>query len=177
MNEWTQTTENSTKWIEQLALDELNMDESGIIDFNEHLNPTFLLEESSIEFMNSLRDKFEVYTTIFNEYRNGSSNGATIKIFKISNTVNDFMLFRNSLRLIFSRKANDLISIGFLSSGKDLFAARLSDSEIQGGQHAHEIRAHIGPFNNITWRFAGEVVQIDSLVRHYLSEFIKQSAR
>lgn len=177
MNEWTQPTEISTKWIEQLALDELNMDESGIIDFNEHLNPTFLLEESSIEFMNKLRDKFEVYTTVFNEYRNGANNGATIKIFKISNTVNDFMLFRNSLRLIFSRKANDLISIGFLSSGKDLFAARLSDSDTHGAPHAHEIRAHIGPFNNITWRFAGEIVEIDSLVRHYLSEFIKQSAR
>lgn len=177
MNEWMQSEPISTKWVEQLALDELNMEESGVVNFNEHLDPAFLLDEASIEFMTELRDRFEVYISKFNEYRNGPNSGASIKIFKISNTVNDFMLFRNSLRLIFSRKASDLITIGFLSSGKDLFAARMSDSEMNGVPAPHEIRAHVGPFNNISWRFAGEVIDQDSLVRHYLSEFIKQSAR
>lgn len=165
----------STKWIENLALEELNMEESGIISFNNHLNPSFLLEESSIDFMNQLRDRFEIYVSRFNEYR-GVQNGG-IKIFKISNTVNDFMLFRNSLRLIFARKAHDLITIGFLSNGKDLFSARLSQDEDHGAPTLHEVRAHVGPFNKITWRFAGEVVDPDALVRHYLTEFIKNSAR
>ena len=40
--------EVSTTWIESLALDELNMEESGIVNFNEHLNPIHYLEESSI---------------------------------------------------------------------------------------------------------------------------------
>lgn len=168
----------SAKWVEQLALEELNMDESGIIHMDNHLNPAALLEESSIEFMNAVRDRFEFYITRFNEFRGGANAGALIKTFKISNTVNDFMLFRNSLRMIFARRSHDVISIGFLANGKDLFAPRLSEADHYGQQNgAHEVRAHIGPFNEITWRFQGEVVNVDSLVRHYLSEFIRQSAR
>jgi len=177
MNEQIHHQEVSTKWIENLALEEINMEESGVINFNDHLNPIHLLEESSIDFMNQLRDSIEVYVTKFNEYRGGHQNGSGIKLFKISNTVNDFMLFRNSLRLIFARKANDLISIGFLSSGKDLFSARMGQDENHGKSMTHEIRAHLGPFNNISWRFNGEPIEVEALVRHYLSEFIKQSAR
>ena len=166
----------STDWIEQLALEELNMEESGIVHMNEHLNPLHFLEESSIEFMNNLRERCEIYASKFNEYRGGIHNGTQIKIFKISNTINDFMLFRNSLRLVFARKANDLISIGFLNNGKDVFSARLNNKETPQ-QIPHEIKAYVGPFMDITWRFQGEPVKIDALVRHYLSEFVRQSAR
>ena len=43
--------ELSTTWIENLAIEEINMNESGIVDLHEHLNPIHFLEESSIEFM------------------------------------------------------------------------------------------------------------------------------
>ncbi len=168
--------EVSTKWIENLALEEINMEESGIVSFNDHLNPAYLLEESSINFMNELRDLFEIFTHQFNEFRGGTP-GSIIKIFKIANTVNDFMLYRNSLRLIFARRADDLISIGFLANGKDIFSARLSESQGYGETSVHEVRAHIGPFNQITWKFSNEPVEIEALARHYLAEFIKLSAR
>lgn len=164
-------------WIEGLALDEINMDESGIVNINGHLNPELLLEESSIAFMNDLRDRFEAYTAKFNEQRARNHSNAAIKLFKISNTVNDFMLFRNSLRLIFARKSFDVISIGFLANGKDIYGARLSFNDQFGSTNIHEIRAHLGPFNKITWRFNNEVLDIDALVRHYLTEFIVNSAR
>ena len=168
--------EISTTWIEQLALEELNMDESGVVHIDDHLNPHHLLEESSIRFMDNLREKVEIFTTKFNEYR-GNQPGAQIKTFKISNTVNDFMLFRNSLRLIFARKSNDTISIGFLANGKDLFSARLHQNESYGGPAPHEINAHLGAFHKITWRFQNEEVDLDALVKHYLCEFIRNSAR
>jgi hypothetical protein len=164
-------------WIEGLALDEINMDESGIVNINGHLNPDLLLEESSINFMNDLRDRFEGYTSRFNLQRARNHSNSTIKLFKISNTVNDFMLFRNSLRLIFARKSYDVISIGFLANGKDIYGARLSFNDQFGSSNIHEIRAHIGPFNKITWRFNNETVDVDALVRHYLTEFIVNSAR
>lgn len=176
MNELNINEITSTKWIENLALDEINMDESGIIDIDGHLDPSYMLEESSINFMNAIRDRFEVYTNKFNEYR-GSQPSTQIKIFKISNTVNDFMLFRNSLRLIFARKASDLISIGFISGAKDIYSPRMKKGDMFGEQSLHEIRAHVGPFNNITWRYNGEIVEVDAMVKHYLSEFIKNSAR
>ena len=165
----------STKWIENLALEEINMEQSGVINFSDHLNPSFHLEESSIEMMNKLRDLVEIYTHKFNEYR-GNSN-SEIKIFKIANTVNDFMVFRNSLRLIFARRSDDLINIGFLANGKDIFSAHTDSNEQHGPTQLHEIRAHIGPFNKISWKYQNEEIELNSLVKHYITEFIKLSAR
>jgi hypothetical protein len=166
----------STKWIESLALEEIHMEESGVINFNQHLNPSQQLEESSIELMEKLRERFEIYLTKFNELRGNSRNAGLIKIFKISNTVNDFMLFRNSLKLVVARRAVDVISIGFLSSAGGLFAAR-TGMELETTNKIHELKANVGSFNNITWRFNGETFDIDALVRHYLTEFIRHSTR
>lgn len=166
----------STTWIENLALEEINMEESGIINVNEHLNPMHMLEEASIEFMENIRELFEIYATKFNEYRSGRDQSRCIKIFKISNTVNDFMLFRNSLKLVVARRIADVITIGFLSNSGGLFAARLN-FEAGSTNQIHEIKANVGPFNNISWKFQGENVNLDALVKHYLTEFIKHSAR
>lgn len=168
--------EISTGWVENLAIEELNMNESGIVNFHEFLNPSHLLEESSIHFMDLIRDRFELYAQKFNEYRGNAQNGAQIKIFKIANTVNDFMLFRNSLRLVINRKANDLITIGFLSNNGELLPGKINDNAFTKNSQ-HEIKAHLGPFNKITWRFQGEAIDIESLVKFYLSEFIRNSAR
>ncbi|MBT3981303.1 MAG: hypothetical protein HOE90_08105 [Bacteriovoracaceae bacterium] len=166
----------STAWIESLALEELNMEESGVVQFNNHLDPNAMLEESSLKFMNSLRDRFEIFVSRFNECRTGADNTGTIKIFKISNTINDFMLYRNSLKLVVARRSVDLISVGFLSNAGGLFSARLN-MNTPAQNIAHEIKAHIGAFNEITWRFQGEEVAVDSMVKHYLTEFIQHSAR
>ena len=164
----------TTNWIESLALEELNMEETGVINFNEHLNPVKLLEESSIRLMEEIKERFEIYLTKFNEFR--GSQGGLIKSFKISNTINDFMLYRNSLKLVVARRSADVISIGFLSNTGGLFSARLNFEETPTSK-IHEIKAHVGAFNKISWKFNGESVDIDALTRHYLTEFIKHSAR
>lgn len=164
----------TTGWIESLALEELNMEETGVINFSEHLNPVQLLEESSIQLMEELKERFEIYSTKFNEFR--GNQGGQIKSFKISNTVNDFMLYRNALKLVVARRSEDVISIGFLSNSGGLFSARLNFEQAPTSK-IHEIKAHVGAFNKITWQFNGESVDIDALTRHYLTEFIKHSAR
>ncbi len=167
----------STYWIENLAMDEINMEESGVVNFSEHLDPMHLLETSSVEFMEQLKEKFEIFVEKFNELRSHQSDKSkTIKMFKISNTVNDFMLFRNSLKLVVARRAPDVISIGFLSNSGGLFAARLN-FENDSRTKIHEIKATVGPFNDIKWKFQGENIDVSSLSRHYLTEFIKHSAR
>lgn len=176
MNELTRNIEHtSTSWIENLALDEINTEESGVINFNEHLNPERLLQESSINIMEDIKERFEIFLTKFNELRGMNDQSRHIKIFKISNTINDFMLFRNALKLVVARRSADVITIGFLSNSGGLFSARLNTSAPE--EKLHEIRAHVGAFNNISWRFQGEPVDLDALVKHYLTEFIKHSAR
>ncbi|MBL7665560.1 MAG: hypothetical protein JNM93_10540 [Bacteriovoracaceae bacterium] len=174
--EHTQYEKIATDWIESLAMDEINMEESGVINFHEHLNPERILEESSIEFMNNIREFFEIYVSKFNEYRAGKDNRNSIKIFKISNTVNDFMLFRNALKLVVARRSNDVITIGFLSNAGGLFSARLG-SDAPSINTVHEIQAQVGAFGEVQWRFRGESIKQEALVRHYLTEFIKHSAR
>lgn len=168
--------ETSASWIEHLALEELNMEESGIIHYNNHLDPLPYLEESSINFMMRLREKFEFYINKFNFYRGNREVSSIIKIFKISNTINDFMLFRNSLKLVVSRKAPNLISIGLFSNTGGSYSARLS-MESAPKTVTHDLYAHVGAFNEISWKFNNDPVNEDALVKHYLTEFIKHSAK
>lgn len=166
----------NVSWIENLALDEVNMEESGVIRFNDHLNTQQLLEESSLNFVNKLKDRFEFYVSLFNQYRCNKDQSRSIKVFRISNTINDFILFRNSLKLIVARRSFDVVSIGFLSNNGGLFSARLAN-ENQSIHAIHEIKAHIGPFNNISWRFQGEPVEVEAMVKYYMTEFVKNSSR
>ncbi len=163
-----------TTWIENLALEELRMDESGIVNFNDHLNPSFFLEESSIALMDNIKEEMEFYVNKFNEYR-GNLN-SQIKLFKISNTVNDFMLFRNSLRLVFARKSINLITIGFMSATGQIFGPRINDQSAVT-EAPHELKARVGAYNKIIWEFMGEEIDVNALVRHYLTEFIRSSAK
>src|SRR5690606_12491843 len=125
------------------------------------LSPEKDLQRSSIELMDKLRELFEIYLTKFNQIRVREENkNSLIKIFKIANTVNDFMLYRNSLKLVVARKTSDVISIGFLSNTGGVFSARLNNfSDAEAG--VHEIKAHIGSFNQIEWRFRGERFDLD----------------
>ena len=57
---------------------------------------------------------------------------------------------------------------------------RMSNNETRHGlvgKYKHEIKAHVGPFNTISWRFQGEPVELEALVKYYLSEFVKNSSR
>ena len=176
MRESHDLTGMSTKWVESLALEELDRDESGVVHMDDHFDPTHLLEESSIELVDRLREYFDLYAAKFNEFRGRRNSGSEIKIFKISNTVNDFMLFRGGLRLVFARKGHDVVNIGLVSNGKDLFGPRQSEGEAFGSSPVHEIKAHLGAFNQITWRFEGEEFDINIMARYYFSEFVRISA-
>lgn len=167
----------STKWIENLALEEINMEETGVVSFNDHIDPALNLEEASIELMEEIRELFEIYLTKFNNYRSDHTNNKSIKMFKISNTVNDFMLFRNSLKLVISRVGSDVIRLGFVSNTGSYFPSRpkVSSSQVSSNS-THEIRAQVGPFNDIKWTFQGDPVDIHALTKFYLTDFIRQSA-
>jgi hypothetical protein len=172
----SQTENFDTNWIESLALEEINMEESGFIRFTDAADPNRILEEESIAFINKIKDRFEFYISLFNQYRVNRDQGRMIKIFRISNTINDFMLFRNTLKLIVARRSADVISIGFLSNSGGLFTPRIPGDQSSVSQ-IHEIKAVVGPFNHITWRYQGEEINIEALTRFYISEFIRNSAR
>ncbi len=174
----TALEKHDTSWIESLAMEEINMEESGYISFHEAASPARVLEESSVRFMHQLKDRFEFYVALFNQFRVNRDQGRAVKVFRISNTVNDFMLFRNTLKLIVARRSPDVVSIGFLSHSGGLFTPRVPGETAGLGSAAiHEIKAHVGPFNHVTWRYQGEPVEVEPLVRFWVSEFVRNSAR
>ena len=157
-------------WIENLALDELNMNEKGTINMQNAISPASRFEESSIELMNTLKKRTQILVDKFNDYQKEPIS--QIKIFKISNTINDFMLFRNSLRLVFSRKSNDRIIVGFMIYGKEISTAKASDQK-----NFYEVRGKMGAFNQINWYFENEAIDVNSLLKYFISEFIISSVR
>ena len=153
-----------TTWLENLVEQEKSWEASGIVDQYQDDQLQNSLNDSSIEFVEQLKWLFESYVNMFNQLRGNSSTHKQIKIFKIANTANDFILFRNSLKLMVTRKNADVITIG-------LFVGNTPHNQ----QNSHELKAHVGPFKKISWQIHGETVDAQALVQEYLTDFIKHS--
>lgn len=154
-----------THWLEELVEKEKSWESSGIVDPLDSDDIQSALNTASIEFVDQLRWLFDTYVERFNTLRGPANPLKHIKIFKIANTANDFILFRNSLKLMINRKNADVVSIG-------LFIGNTPISQ----QGHHELKAHVGPFKKITWQIHGEEVDALALVQEYLSAFIRQSS-
>ena len=69
-----------------------------------------------------------------------------------------------------------VIRLAFTSHTGGVFAARL-DAVSPPEQGGHEMIGQIGPFNEVVWTMKGQKINSAFLVKHYLTEFIKNSAR
>ena len=85
-------------WLSQLVDEELHADATGIIHIPSDVYNLELLDRSSIEFMNALKLELDTLISLFNLERAKDHPEKAIKVFKIANTVNDFMLYRRSLK-------------------------------------------------------------------------------
>ena len=98
-------------WIKELVRAEQRMEESGVVDFSFGFDPQQLLFTESLDFLGALKNSFVESSSSFNQLK-GSTVGR-IKIYGISNTHADFMLFRNGFKLIFALKEPGVIGIRF----------------------------------------------------------------
>jgi len=161
---------NNLDWIKELVLAEQQMEETGLINLSA-VHPDAHLEEQTLEFMRDVKAAFVEAAATFNQLK-GSTLG-TLKIYGISNTKADFMLFRNGYKLIFSLKHpgeieiyNSLMGSHYLSPDQE---PRPSDRET--------VMAHWGAFGELQWHHNNLPVKMDYLVRHYISRFIRESAK
>lgn len=161
-------------WIKDLVRAEQEMEESGMIDFSAGFNPQKLLSEESLQFLNDLKVSFVDAVTTFNQLK-GSPMGR-IKIYGISNTEADFMLFRNGFKLIFGLKKPGTISIRFHYVGAN-FIPGANNKDEAPDQGEEGLIAKWGPFGDLVWTYNEQPLKIDFLVRYYISRFIKESAK
>ncbi len=165
--------ENSTvpAWLSQLISEELHAESSGIINVPSEQTELELLDMSSIELMEHIKIELEFLINTFNQERATNQPEKAIKFFKIANTVNDFMIYRKSLKMIFTRRAVDLITIQ-INRGQ-LNSIDLNQTVPENSYW--ELNAKLGRFNQVDWFHMDEKVQILHLVQYLLTTFIRSS--
>jgi hypothetical protein len=161
----------SLDWIKSLIEAEQKMEDAGVVDLSTS-HPEAFLEDQTSEFLHDIKAGFVSASATFNQLK--GSNLGTLKIYAISNTKSDFMLFRNGYKLIFAMKRpgeievyHSLITTHYINP---------SETETESGER-DSLRAQWGAFGEVSWMYRNLPVKIDFLVRHYMTRFIRESAK
>ncbi len=165
-------TISNLDWIKELVMSEQQMEESGVVSLSA-IDPEAHLEEQTLEFLRDIKAAMVEASATFNQLK-GSAAG-TLKIYGISNTKSDFMLFRNGYKLIFSFRRSGEVEIYHSLLASHFLAA--SESENVKPTEKDILRAQWGAFGELQWHYRNLPVKIDFLVRHYISRFIRESAK
>lgn len=158
-------------WIKELVAAERQMEESGLVDMEAGFDTHRQLEESTLEFLNDLKAAFVEAASAFNQLK--GANVGQLRIYGIAKTKGDFMLFRNGYKLIFSLRQPGLISVS-TASATSHFVPGTPKIEDDSRDILH---AAWGAFGQLVWTYNDHPIQLDYLVRYYLSRFVKDSAR
>ncbi len=168
------------EWIKDLVKTEQQMEESGIVDMSSGIDAERLLITESIQYLLAVKTEFIDASTHFNELK--PSTLGRIKIYGIAKTHADFMLFRNGFKLIFSLSGPGVVTIKFNFIGNSMIpspgsALESTSSVSRDVMGENTLEARWGAFGEIFWTFQGQVIKIPYLVRHYMSLFIRESAK
>ncbi|MBI3543594.1 MAG: hypothetical protein HY075_10005 [Deltaproteobacteria bacterium] len=158
-------------WVHELAKNELNPEAANIFNTVNQFDPKQIIEESTIEFLEKLRELFTAYTRTFNGYSDSNAKFSDMKIFGITNTPADFMIFRNNVKLVFANSAHGIINATFTEHQRNDLATPGNEARKQ----SQDIIAQIGPFLDVVWTYQGEKVNPNRLVKYYFVEFVKAS--
>lgn len=173
-NDLLPTTSN---WIHDLARGEIHPDADRILQLGASHDPAQLIEESTIAFLTELKEQFNEFIRTFNSYSEAGQQFQEVRIYNIAQTVADFMLYRNQIKLVISNSAHGVIQIAFAQhtrsspvgapmSGDQSFATALQRAP-------QELSAQMGPFRDVHWTFQGEKVTAHQLAKFYFTEFIR----
>jgi len=154
-------------WASQLAFHERRLEKEGTVDYGLPFKRQEMLGEKTKEFGRLLQSTFRKQIEIFNQSRKSPAHA--IHIYRISRSDEDFLIYRNGIKLIISSQRAGRIALSF-----NQYLAPNSQSESLG--HV-ELEAIWGPFDQLYWSYKGERVQLMDIVRYFLSELAFQSFR
>lgn len=163
----------NTDWIKDLVESERKMEETGMIDLSSGIDDSRRLANMTQDFLREIKDLFIEYSSAFNNMKNAPLGA--VKIYGISNTPADFMLFRNGFKLLFTALAPGRIGIGFHHQGAQapMGASASAASPSTDGI----IEAVFGAFGEVNWTYNSARVNPEALVRYYMTRFVKESAK
>lgn len=160
-------------WIKELVLAEQQMEEAGVVDMEAGFDPTKQVEEATVEFIGDLKAAFVETAAAFNQLK-ASAHGQ-VRIYGISKTKADFMLFRNGYKLIFSLRSPGVLTVAYSNAGANYVPGHSGKTE--DAAPSDYLKATWGAFGQLIWTYNDHAINMDHLVRYYMSRFIKDSAR
>lgn len=162
-------------WIKELVSADDQIEKSVMIDMNLGLDTQRILVTESIQFLLKLKHEFAATAAQFNELK--PSVLGRIKVYGIAKTHADFMLFRNGYKMIFSIKSAGVISLRFHFVGNMAIPQPNPQEKVTIVMDEELLEAKWGAFEEVIWSYKSQSFKIPYLVRHYLTVFIKESAR
>ncbi|MCO5142746.1 MAG: hypothetical protein M9962_06620 [Oligoflexia bacterium] len=165
------STGKDANWLKRLVDNEVELLKTGSGDFVSHQDHKKVVEEATLEFMFNLKEEFLKCVDLFNSYRGGSHLPNSIKIFNISNTQADFIIFRNTLKLVISNPALGVVNFSFVNR-----ANTFSKAPVKTKREGYDLIAQLYPFNDLAWTFHGERIDVEAVVRYLFTDFVKSSA-
>ena len=160
-------------WIKELITAEQQMEDAGVVDMTAGFDADKQLEESTIEYLNDLKIGFVESASAFNQLK-GSSLGH-IRIYGISKTRADFMLFRNGYKLIFNMRHAGLITVQYSAAVTGYVPGTVGGPSSDLGQDV--LKAEWGAFGQLKWTYNERTIELDYLIRYYMSRFVRDSAK
>ncbi len=170
------TYSGNRRWIKQLVRNEVNLSHTGTGDLVGHQDHKKVVGEATVELLISLKEEFTSCVDMFNSYRGDKDMFNSIKIFHVSKTAADFILFRNNLKFLTSNENLGVINFSFISRMGLLPQQTDTENKTNSSKESYDIIAQIYPFNELAWTFHGERINMEALVRYMFVEFVKTSA-
>ncbi|MBC7741098.1 MAG: hypothetical protein H7061_02795 [Bdellovibrionaceae bacterium] len=162
-------------WVRELVSADEQLEKSVMIDMNLGLDTQRILVNESIALLLNLKTDFAETAATFNELK--PSALGRIKVYGIAKTHADFMLFRNGYKMIFSIKNAGLISMRFHYVGNMAIPQPTQKESVTIVMDEELLEAKWGAFEEVLWTYKGLNFKTEYLVRHYMTLFIKESAR
>ncbi|MCX7979064.1 MAG: hypothetical protein N2578_08680 [Bdellovibrionaceae bacterium] len=164
-------------WLKELVKAEQQMEETGLVDMSYGLDRERLLTQETLQFLLQLKTEFVDAITAFNELK--TSPLGRVKVYGIAKTHADFMLFRNGYKMIFMMKSPGVIAVrlNFIGTGYIPSPQQEQNSSGHGLMEEQTVEAKIGAFGEVLWTHQGHPVRLEYMVRHYLTVFVRESAK
>lgn len=173
-------------WINELVKAEIHPDAERVLQLGRGYDPQQLVEESTIEFLADLREKFSESARLFNSYSEGGKRFQEVKVYGMAQTAADFMIFRNQIKLLISNVAHGIIQISFAQHARTNFAvdgqtqinlmngsSQATSADTLDNLEPQELMARIGPFHDVHWVFHDEKINPEQVAKFYFVEFVK----
>jgi hypothetical protein len=167
-------------WIHDLVRAEMHPDAERLLQLGRSFDPQQMVEESTIEFLSELKERFNEYAKLFNAQSDAGARFSEVKVYAVAQTAADFMVYRNQVKLVVSNATHGVIQLSFAHHVRGTVAVdglvQNPSSVVPPGQVPHqsqELVAQVGPFRDVYWTFQGEKVQPEQVARFYFAEFIK----